>query len=130
MATFSCPCGSGRDYAQCCGPYLNGHAFPATAEALMRSRYTAFVQQDAAYLRQTWHHSTCPQDLSFSQQAPIKWLGLKILRSEAGKEHDATGVVEFVARYKVNGKAERLHETSRFVNEAGRWLYVQGEVEA
>jgi len=94
----------------------------------MRSRYTAFTQQDEAYLLQSWHSSTRPQTLDLTQQAPIKWLGLKIVHTEAGAADDDTGVVEFVARFKVNGKAQRLHETSQFVKEAGRWLYVQGQI--
>lgn len=93
----------------------------------MRSRYSAYVHQDAAYLRQTWHRSTCPHELELDQQPPITWLGLKIVRTEAGGEHDDSGVVEFVARYKINGKAQRLHETSQFVKEAGRWFYLQGQ---
>lgn len=93
----------------------------------MRSRYTAYVRQDEAYLRQTWHPSTCPAALGLEQQPALKWLGLKILRTQAGNEDDDAGIVEFVARYKIGGKAERLQETSHFVREAGRWLYVRGE---
>lgn len=94
----------------------------------MRSRYTAYVQQNETYLLQTWHRSTRPHELALRQQAPVKWLGLKIIRTEAGTENDNTGVVEFVARYKVNGKAQQLGEVSQFVKESGRWFYVQGEV--
>lgn len=130
MDPSSCPCGSGLPFTRCCGPYLEGHSLPTTAEALMRSRYTAFARLDEAYLLQTWHPSTRPHELGLKQQPPIKWLGLSIRHTQAGGEHDDTGSVEFVARYKVNGKAERLHEISRFVREAGRWFYLQGEVEA
>lgn len=120
-----CPCGSGQAFEHCCGRYLSGQAAPLTAEALMRSRYTAYVQHQEDYLLQTWHSSTRPQHLSLDQPPVIKWLGLKILRTEAGTEHDETGLVEFVARYKLNGKAERLHETSLFVREHGTWVYLQ-----
>lgn len=124
-----CPCGSGLDETHCCGPYLSGNALAATAEVLMRSRYSAYVQQNVPYLLQTWHPTTRPATLDLEQQAPTKWLGLKIIRSEAGQEQDSRGVVEFIARYKVNGRAGRLHEVSQFVKEAGQWFYVQGQLE-
>lgn len=124
MNNQPCPCGSGRDFDQCCGPYLDGQASPSTAEALMRSRYTAYVQCQEDYLLQTWHSSTRPDSLGLSQQPPVKWLGLKVICSEAGREADDNGMVEFVARYKVTGKAERLHETSLFVKEHGSWVYL------
>lgn len=95
----------------------------------MRSRYTAFTRKDEAYLLQSWHSSTRPLALDLEQQAAVKWLGLKIIHTEAGGESDDSGVVEFIARYKVNGKAERLHETSRFVKETGRWFYLEGKFE-
>ena len=125
-----CPCGSGLAYDQCCNPYLDSHAMPNTAEALMRSRYTAYTRQDETYLLQSWHSSTRPTELALTQEASVKWLGLKILRTEAGGVNDDHGLVEFIARYKVNGKAHRLHETSRFVKEDGRWYYVEGELDA
>lgn len=95
----------------------------------MRSRYTAFTRNDEAYLLQSWHPSTRPPVLDLTQQAPIKWLGLKLVHTEAGGTGDDTGRVEFIARFKVNGKAQRLHETSEFVKEAGRWFYVQGRID-
>ncbi len=128
MDQASCPCGSGKPFAECCGPYLEGLAKPATAEALMRSRYTAFTRQDEAYLLQSWHPSTRPPTLAFNQQPATKWLGLKIIRTQAGDENDDTGTVEFIARFKVNGKAQRLHEISQFVRESDRWVYLQGEM--
>lgn len=94
----------------------------------MRSRYTAYVRCDETYLRQSWHDSTCPQTLGLDQHPPVKWLGLKIIRTQAGGADDKTGVVEFIARYKLNGKAQRLHETSHFIRKDGRWLYVKGEL--
>jgi len=94
----------------------------------MRSRYTAFTRQDEAYLLQSWHPSTRPPTLAFDQQQPVKWLGLKIIQKQAGREDDDTGTVEFIARYKVNGKAQRLHEISQFVRESGRWVYLQGKM--
>ena len=92
----------------------------------MRSRYTAYVEENSVYLIQTWHPDYRPSlvDLVVDQ----KWLGLKIKRTEGGLADDAAGVVEFVARFKVEGKGYRLHETSQFVREAGRWYYTTGEL--
>ena len=87
----------------------------------MRSRYSAYVLGYIDYLLETWHPSTAPgePELGFT-----KWTGLEVLHAQASLE---AGVVEFVARYKVNGKAEKLHEVSRFVLENGRWLYIDGQ---
>ena len=125
-ASRLCPCGQlgpkgkTKHFAQCCGPYLGGQAVASDAPSLMRSRYSAFVLGELDYLRATWHPSTCPQDV-----APLpgtKWLGLEV---RDHKVTDATHAeVEFVARYRVSGRAVRLHERSRFVQEQGRWLYV------
>jgi len=123
-----CPCGSGKAYALCCGVFIDNGALPATAEQLMRSRYVAYVLAREDYLLRTWHGSTRPAQLGLENAGAVKWLGLKILRTEAGSETDHAAVVEFMARYQVNGRAERLHETSRFVREAGQWLYVDGNI--
>ena len=90
----------------------------------MRSRYTAYTIADEAYLKTTWHPDTLPAQLSLSDQAGAKWLGLKIIRHESVDENHA--IVEFVARYKIHGKAHRLHEVSRFERIAGCWCYVDG----
>lgn len=118
-----CPCGSGKSYDLCCGLFLSGE-LPGTAEQLMRSRYTAFTQNNEAYLLQSWHRNTRPQNLNLVDQKNIKWVGLKILRHEAD---DSRATVEFIARYKVNGKAEKIHESSRFVKEQGQWFYLDGD---
>lgn len=136
----ACPCGgrpSGASYANCCGRFHRGEALPETAEQLMRSRYSAYVLNDAQWLRQSWHPSTCPpaleQDLAQDAAGPrTQWLGLAIVASE--QQDDTHAEVEFVARYKVGGRASRLHERSRFVREprasgeAPRWLYLDGEI--
>lgn len=97
-----------------------------TAEALMRSRYTAYVRRDEAYLLRTWHPSTRPAALGLDDTA---WLGLDVIATEAGCEGDATGVVEFEARHVDGGGAvATLRETSRFAREGGAWLYVDGDV--
>lgn len=125
-ADNACPCGSGKAYAACCGPYLDGGQRPATAEALMRSRYSGYVLARKDYLLRTWHESTRPETLDLNDAGTVRWLGLKIVRTEAGGPDDARGMVEFVARYKVGGKAHRLHEISRFVREGGEWFYLDG----
>jgi SEC-C motif-containing protein len=122
----SCPCDPSRAYTQCCGRFIDGGQRPETAEQLMRSRYSAFALGREDYLLLTWHDSTRPPVLDLARAPVPKWLGLSIVRCEAGGPTDDDGVVDFVARFKVGGKAERLHEVSRFRREAGQWFYVDG----
>lgn len=117
MAIKSCPCGKG-DYAACCGHYHNGAHAP-DAESLMRSRYSAYLLKLETYLLATWHPDTRPARLDFDEG--VKWLGLEV------KKISDPATVEFVARYKIKGRAHRLHEISRFVFEDGQWLYVDGQ---
>ena len=122
----ACPCESGAAYSACCGRFIaDFEGMPAPdAEHLMRSRYSAFVCGDVPYLLATWHPTQRPGELTLEQGG--KWLGLEI------KQHRVTGAdaaeVEFVARFRVGGKAVRQHERSRFVREDGRWFYVDGDV--
>ena len=112
-------------YAKCCGRFVDHvNDTPAPdAEHLMRSRYSAFVNERADYLLATWHSSTRPASLDFEVDA--KWLGLDV------RGYDVTGAdtaeVEFVARYRVAGRAVRMHERSRFMRENGRWFYLDGD---
>lgn len=88
----------------------------------MRSRYSAFVVLNEMYLLSTWHETTRPGPLNLD--AGQKWIGLKInnaIKNEPDK-------VEFTARFKINGKAHRLHELSRFIHENGQWFYVDGDI--
>lgn len=131
MTLQPCPCGATHRrrplaYADCCGRYVEHFdAEPApSAEALMRSRYSAFVRENAAYLLATWHASTRPAQLDFEPGA--KWLGLEVRAGAQTGEYSAE--VEFVARYRVGGRGVRLHERSRFVYEQGRWYYVDGDL--
>lgn len=123
-----CPCLSGLVYADCCGPLHAGIAtggpYAPTAEALMRSRYSAFAVGDAAYLLATWHASTRPGHLRLDDD--VKWLRLDVVRTSAGGPFDDAGVVEFVAHHRGADGRGRLHEVSRFVREGGRWFYVDG----
>lgn len=120
-----CPCGSGQRYAACCGPLHAGEQPAASAEALMRSRYSAYVLKLADYLLATWHPSTRPSELDLAAD-DSKWLGLDVKRHEVQDDDRAT--VEFVARYRIAGRGHRLHELSRFVREDGRWFYVDGDL--
>lgn len=120
-APAECPCGSGRTLENCCGRYIGGGAAAPDAEALMRSRYTAYVLRDEAYLLATWHSSTRPARLDLEAGAQ-QWIGLKVKSHQAQDEFHAS--VDFVARYRVNGRAHKLEEFSRFLKEGGRWYYV------
>ena len=121
-----CPCGSGRPYTDCCGPLDKSAKNTNTAEALMRSRYTAYVLGQEDYLLATWHASTRPAALNLADDVGTKWLGLEVKRHQQIDEN--TAIVEFVARYRIAGRGHRLHEISRFVREDGRWFYVDGEI--
>ena len=120
-----CPCGRGSRYQTCCWPLHQGAA-AADAEALMRSRYSAYVLHLESYLLSTWHASTRPPHIGFDDEPELKWLGLQIKRHETS---GASAVVEFVARYQQGGRGQRLHEVSRFVREAERWYYVDGKID-
>jgi len=91
----------------------------------MRSRYSGFVMCNERYLLETWHPSTRPSRVRFDERQ--RWLGLKVRATDAGREHDASGTVEFVARFKIDGKGHRFHEISRFEKVDGRWYYLDGQ---
>lgn len=121
-ASLACPCGSGLSLDACCGRWHAGEAAPS-AEALMRSRYSAYVLGLEDYLLATWHPDTRPAALHLADEAPMKWLGLKVLVAKASGD---TATVHFVARYKIRGRAAFIDENSRFVRERGCWFYVDG----
>ncbi len=129
MSPAPCPCGRGDAkgrvlrFTDCCAPLHQGQ--PALdAERLMRSRYSAFVLCDTAYLLCTWHPSTRPASIELEPGA--QWLGLDIRHHIITGAHSAE--VEFVARFRVGGRAVRQLERSRFVREDGDWFYVDGDV--
>ncbi len=123
MSQDLCPCASQKQYADCCGPYIEGQKLAPHAVDLMRSRYTAFVSGAYSYLRETWHPETCPEDLG--QDEPSDWIGLEII--EVSDEEDDEAEVEFKARLIFQNKLEVLHENSFFEKLEGRWLYHSGE---
>jgi SEC-C motif domain protein len=114
-----CPCGLGLPYADCCAPAHDGTP-PATAEALMRSRYSAFALNRTDYLLSSWHPDTRPP--AIDPDPSTEWTGLTVL-SASGGLLDPEGEVEFVARYVTDNRRGRLHERSRFLRHAGAWTY-------
>lgn len=120
-----CPCGSGLTYSECCGPVHAGERDAPTAEALMRSRFSAFVVGDSDYLLRSWHPHTRPQSLQ--AEPGIRWQRLDIVDTVRGGPFETDGVVEFVAHYRDRDGRGQLHERSRFVRE-GTWLYFDGTI--
>ncbi|GIF48126.1 SEC-C motif-containing protein [Asanoa ferruginea] len=118
----SCPCGSGLDYDECCGPLHRGEIAAPTAERLMRSRFSAFALGEVDYLLRTWHSRTRPETLDLDPAQ--RWIRLEVLDTAKGGPADQTGVVEFRAIYRQAGHTDELHERSRFVREDGAWVYV------
>lgn len=125
-----CPCGSGRGFEDCCGPILGGAPAP-TAEALMRSRYTAYVRDQVDHIERT-HASSANEDFDRAATEElahsVDWLGLDILSTSDGLESDETGTVEFAVRYRQNREMTVHHELSYFGREDGRWVYVDGTI--
>jgi len=126
-----CPCGSGRPLEECCGPYLAGSNYPATAEALMRSRYTAYVQQQIAYLGESLHpsyRSDYDETATRRWAESATWLRLEVIALHPGADVDEERV-EFVAHYRErNLLPRRHHEIGRFRRYQGRWYYLDGEI--
>jgi len=120
---MSCPCGSQLPYAECCEPYISGQKKAPTPEALMRSRYTAYVKVNEPYLKETVapesRHDYNSQDVR-DWAAKSEWLGLEIVEAKGN-------TVEFVAKYKTQGKVLEHHEVSTFKRKDGRWYFVDGD---
>ncbi len=124
-----CPCASGKAFADCCAPFLDGKALPPTAEALMRSRYSAFATGNIEYLEE----SLMPGTRGDFDAAAVgewskssEWTGLQIRSVEAGGVDDSEGHVEFVALFRQEGADRVHHETGHFGRKDGRWYYVEG----
>ncbi|BBC37778.1 hypothetical protein SGFS_090720 [Streptomyces graminofaciens] len=121
-----CPCGLGQVYEECCGRFHTGigtgTAAAPTAEALMRSRYSAFVVRDEAYLLRTWHPRTRPAEVGLDPA--MRWTGLEILGTTEGSAFHTTGTVTFRASF----RGGSLHERSRFERVDGAWVYVDGDL--
>ena len=118
----NCPCLSGEQYVDCCGRFHSASARAATAEQLMRSRYSAFVLLDSAYLLETWHPDTRPSELDLD--TGIEWRRLDIVSTQRGGPLDNQGAVEFKAHFRQGGERGVHHETSRFIKAEGQWYYL------
>jgi len=142
----NCPCGSGREYSDCCGQYISGKAKAPTAEALMRSRYSAYVEHEIDYIINTCVHRG-KDDIDYkstrdwSEQST--WLGLKIISVEKGGPNDTEGTVEFEATYMRDGLKDVHHERAKFKKASvaegaavaegdaaggSQWLYDEGHI--
>jgi SEC-C motif-containing protein len=121
-----CPCGTGLTYAECCGRLHDGTAAAATAEQLMRSRYSAFAVGDAGYLRDTWHPATRPRSVDLDPA--VRWTGLEVGATTGGGLFDTEGTVSFRAHSRAGGQEHVQAEHSRFRRVDGRWVYVDGEL--
>jgi len=126
----NCPCGSNQPFSDCCGPYLAGKASPDNAEALMRSRYTAFTKADGDYLAKT---VAAPAANGFNKSKTrnwaksVQWKGLVILGTEQGGPNDDIGWVEFIASYCDDNGDGAIHERSEFKKINNRWYYTDGK---
>lgn len=120
-----CPCGSNKPLTACCQPILDGATLAATAEQLMRSRYTAYAVRHDAWLRASWHPSTRPAADTVLADPAIKWISLHVHDHHAEADK---ATVRFTATCKISGRLSRMSENSRFVRENGHWFYVDGIV--
>ncbi|HWA78122.1 MAG TPA: YchJ family protein [Polyangiaceae bacterium] len=128
---MTCPCGKGESLETCCGPYLSGAALPPTAEALMRSRYTAFATGNVDYILET-HDPDRRGDVDAASTEQwskgSEWLGFELVDVENGGPDDNAGVVEFVAKYKIKGTTLTHRERSVFRKHGNRWVFVDGQI--
>lgn len=123
IGAVRCPCGHPLSYDDCCGRVHHGAAAP-TAEALMRSRYSAFATGDVEYLLHSWHPDTRPRTLSLDPAQT--WERLEVLSTADGGPLHQEGMVEFRAHYRHSSHSGVLHERSRFSRVDGRWVYLDG----
>jgi SEC-C motif-containing protein len=126
-----CPCCSGLAYEECCAPYLDGKNIAPTAEALMRSRYSAYATGNIDHIRRTMHRSARSQfdeESARNWSTQSEWLGLEIVSAKGGGPDDTEGSVEFVARYKRVSAEETHHEIAQFKRENGKWYFVSGKI--
>ena len=127
--TANCLCGSSLAYQQCCALLHSGQSKALTAEALMRSRFTAYAMQDGAYLLKTWDVSTRPASVDFSKETG-EWTCLDIILTKKGARKDSKGLVEFKAYFTVDGEQRVMNEISRFAQKQGHWYYLDGKVKS
>ena len=131
MNQETCPCASGKNFNECCEPFLLGHARPRTATELMRSRYSAYATSTVDYLYETsgprvQKDFDAASTKNWSQSAI--WTGLEVLKTHKGEEADDVGVVEFIAHYTVKEKTFDHHEIASFERHNGNWVFVDGRI--
>ncbi len=125
----TCPCGLEAEYEACCGRYISGRETASTAEALMRSRYTAFARAEIDYLEQTLTaegKKEFDRDSAAQWAGQSDWLGLEVVETNDGGAEDDTGMVEFIARYEDARGEHAHHERAEFEKNDGRWMFVRG----
>jgi len=125
----TCLCGSNIAYGECCQPFHTAQKIPTTAEALMRSRYTAYALRDGAYLQATWDITKRPESIDFSRET-INWLRLEITETKKGGIKDSKGQVTFKAFYSQDNEEYVMNEISRFTKQGGRWFYLDGIIKS
>ena len=128
---YDCPCKSGKKYSDCCLLAHSGKCPAVTAEALMRSRFSAYVLRIADYVVKTTHPKFREEDFKENIQKWMKqtrWTHLEILDLSKGLAHQDIGEVEFVAEFFLDGQSQILHERSNFVRYKGRWVYTEGKI--
>ncbi len=119
-----CPCGSNLKYAICCGKFHKGKLHPPTAEALMRSRYCAYLINNSRYIYRTWDEETRPTLQSLKESKTEKFISLEIVSTTDGGLQDKQGTVEFVATFKIGDEIFSHHEKSEFRRMKNHWVYV------
>jgi len=125
----SCPCGSGLAFAECCEPIIRGDKIADSAEALMRSRYSAYVSKDIGYLGESLHPSSrrdWDEAATRRWAEGSEWLGLEVVRSEPSEDNADEALVEFIASFREGGQLHKHHELAHFVRDQGRWYYQDG----
>lgn len=126
----NCPCGSKKAYTNCCGLFIDAEQIPATPEALMRSRYTAYSQANISYIEKTMRGRASENynsEQAFQWAKHAVWLGLTVLNTHIDPKNPERGFVEFIARYQINNKPQQIHELSEFHRYDGQWFYVNGK---
>ena len=127
--TEQCPCKSGKQFGECCGPILSGGSKAETAEALMRARYSAYAVGDIGFLKRSATSAGLEEfdeDSSAAWSRAATWHGLEVVKTEGGGAGDKTGVVEFRALYTANGEFCNHHESATFVREGGERKFNDG----
>ena len=124
-----CPCGSNKRYMECCGAFIQGNQHAPTPEALMRSRYSAFVENKLNYIKKTMREPALSLFKKSRNNDEIQWIGLEVIAAPAptlNPNNLNVGFVEFKAHYQKEGVSHCIHENSEFHHIDGRWYYVDG----